>query len=99
MQRGPGATLTRHRVAVRVNLNGTIVADDAYQFAQQSERRSPAERLQPVRLITLEATDRYLAGRAVDTHVRHLTLPLGQMRLECLPACEAMARDRILLNV
>jgi hypothetical protein len=38
----------RHRVAVRVDLDGTIVADDAGQFAQRSERRPPAERLQPV---------------------------------------------------
>src|SRR6185437_1786825 len=49
--------------------------------------------------VTGEADDRCLAGRAVDTHVRHLTLPLGQMRLECLPTREGMPRDRILLNV
>ena len=89
----------RHRVAVRVDLDGAIVANDAGQFAQRSERRPPADRLQPVRLVTLEAGDRCLAGRAVDTHVRHLVLPLGEMRLECLPAREGMPRDRVLLHV
>lgn len=61
--------------------------------------RPPAERLQTVRLVTLEASHRRLAGRAVDTHVRHLALPLGKMRLECLPACEGMTRDRVLLRI
>src|SRR5215831_3651122 len=45
----------RHRVTVRVDLDRTIVADDASQFAQHPERRPPSERLQPVRLGTLEA--------------------------------------------
>ncbi|WLB24239.1 hypothetical protein QIH95_47620 (plasmid) [Bradyrhizobium japonicum] len=49
----------RHRVAVRVDLDGTIVADDAAQFAQRSERRLSAERFQPVCLVTREADDRF----------------------------------------
>ena len=89
----------RHRVAVGVDLDRTVVADDADQLAQRSERRPPAERLQPVRLVTLEAGDRRLAGRAVDAHVRDLALPLGEMRLERLPAREAMPGDRVLLHV
>jgi hypothetical protein len=40
------------RVAVRVDLDGAIVADDAGQVAQRSERRLPAARFQPVRLVT-----------------------------------------------
>ncbi len=39
--------LPRHRVAVGVDLDGAIVADDTAQFAQRTERRPPAERLQP----------------------------------------------------
>src|SRR5205085_9715150 len=57
------------------------------------------ERLQPVRFVTLEADYRRLAGRAVDTRVRHLALPLGEMRLECLPAREGVSRDRVLLHI
>src|SRR5262249_53052281 len=89
----------RHGVAVRIDLDGAIVADDAAQLPQPSERRPPAERPQSVRLVTLEAANRRLASRAVDTHVRHITLPLGEMRLEGLPAREGMPRDRILLHV
>jgi hypothetical protein len=37
----------RHRVAVRVDLDGAIVADDAGQFAQQPERR-PCEYSSPL---------------------------------------------------
>ena len=75
----------RHRVAVRVDLDGAIIADDAGQFTQGSERRLPAERLQPMYFVTREADDRRLAGRAVDTNVRNLTLPSVEMRLECFP--------------
>ncbi|WP_253609761.1 MULTISPECIES: transposase family protein [unclassified Bradyrhizobium] len=53
-------------------------------------------------------TDLPLSGRIVqllviarrfrcDTHVRHLALPLGEMRLDCHPAREGMPRDRVLL--
>ncbi len=72
----------RHRVAVRVDLDGAIIADDAGQFTQGSERRLPAERLQSMFLVAREADDRRLAGRAVDTNVRNLTLPSVEMRLE-----------------
>nr|WP_245266282.1 hypothetical protein [Bradyrhizobium sp. WSM1743] len=83
----------RHRVAVRVDLAGAIIADDTGQF-KGSERRLPAERLQPMYLVTREADDRRLAGRAVDTNVRNLTLPPVEMRLECFPAWEGMTGDR-----
>ena len=69
--RQSGATV---RVAVRVDLDGAITADDAGQFTQGSERRLPAERLQPMYFVTREADDWRLAGRAVDTNVRNLTL-------------------------
>lgn len=88
-----------HRVAVRCRSRRGIVADDAGQFAQRSKRLLPAKRLQPMCLLTREADDRRLARRAVNTHVRHLTLPLGEMRLECLPAREGMPRNRVLLHV
>ncbi|KAH2459448.1 hypothetical protein KXV61_008785, partial [Aspergillus fumigatus] len=84
----------RHRVAVRINLDGAIIADDAGQFTQGSERRQPAERLQPMYFVTREADDRGLAGRAVDTNVRNLTLPPVEMRLECFPTREGMTGDR-----
>ncbi|WP_247452812.1 MULTISPECIES: hypothetical protein [unclassified Bradyrhizobium] len=48
-----GGRLTRPQGSVRVDLDGTVAADDAGQFAQSSERRLPAERLQPVCLITV----------------------------------------------
>src|SRR3974390_857725 len=89
----------RHRVAVGVDLAGPIIADDTRQLAQHSERGPPAERLQPVRLVALEASDRRLTGRAVGSYVCHLTLPLRQVRLEGLPARKAAARDRVLLHV
>ena len=59
----------------------------------------PAKRLQPVCLVTCKATDRRLAGRAVDTQVRHLSLPLGEMRPECHPIREGMPCDRVLIDV
>ncbi|MGY3495014.1 hypothetical protein ACVW1B_004433 [Bradyrhizobium sp. USDA 4502] len=89
----------RYRVAVCVDLDGAIIADDAGQFTQGSERRLPAERLQPMYLVTRKAEDRRLAGRAVDANVRDFTLPPVEMRLECLPAREGMPRNRVLLHV
>jgi hypothetical protein len=56
----------RHRVAVGIDLDGAVVADDAGELAQAPERRPIGERLQPVRLVTLEAGDRRLPGRAVQ---------------------------------
>src|SRR6478609_2673122 len=50
-------------------------------------------------LITCEADDRRLAGRAVDTNVRNLTLPSVEMRLECFPTWEGMTGDRVLLHI
>lgn len=38
-----GGRLTRPQGSVRVDLDGTVAADDAGQFAQSSERRLPAE--------------------------------------------------------
>src|SRR6185437_5802691 len=89
----------RYRVAVRVDLDGAIIADDAGQFTQGSERGLPAERLQPMYLVAREADDRRLSGRAVDTNVRNLTLPPVEMRLECFPAREGMTGDCVLLHV
>src|SRR3954454_9577170 len=50
-------------------------------------------------LITCEADDRRLAGRAVDTNVRNLTLPSVEMRLECFPTWEGMTGNRVLLHI
>ncbi|MET3303377.1 hypothetical protein ABIE86_008874 [Bradyrhizobium diazoefficiens] len=47
-----------HGVAVRVDLDGAIIADDVGQFTQGSERRLSAERFQPMYLITRKADDR-----------------------------------------
>src|SRR5215475_12699462 len=70
--------LPRHRVAVRVDLDGTVVSDDTGEFAQSVERRPCPERLQAMRLVALEAGDRRLASRAVDAHVCDLALPLAR---------------------
>lgn len=61
--------------------------------SRRSRLHSRCRRREPVRAIGA------LSGRAVDTHVRHLTLPLGEMRLEYVPAREGMPRDRVLLHV
>jgi integrase len=89
----------RHRVAVGVDLNRAIVADDTRQLAQASERRSVAQRLQPVRLVALEAHHRHLAGRAVNAHVGDAALPPGEVRLvnrsRSHPSCPSSALGRL----
>src|SRR5690348_8302399 len=89
----------RHRVAVRVDLDRAVVADQAAQLAQPAEWRTIAKRFQPMRLVALEANHRSLAGRAVHTHVRNLTFPLSEMRFERLPAWKRASGDRVLLDV
>jgi hypothetical protein len=68
------------------------------QLAQGPERRTPAQRLQPVRLVTLEADHRHLAGRAMDAHVGDIALPPGKVRLERLPGRKGMPGDGVLLQ-
>src|SRR6476660_5658154 len=89
----------RHRVAVGVDLDRAVVPDDARQLAQAAERRPSAQRLQPMRLVALEAGDRRLAGRAVHAHVRDIPLPPGKVRLERFPALKAVPGESVLLHV
>ena len=52
-----------------------------------------------MRFVALETGDRRLAGRAMHTDVRDLPLPLGQVRLERLPAREGVPGDGVLFHI
>ncbi len=90
---------SRHRVAVRVDLDGTSLPTTRVSSRNDPNDGCPPSGFNRCASSRAKRAHRRLAGRAVDTHVRHLTLPLSEMRLECFPALEAMPRDRVLLHV
>lgn len=88
----------RNRVAVSVEVNGTVGSDLADQVTQLPKRSTATERTKHVGLIG-EANERQFARGPVHAHVGNLAVPLIEMRNEGAPAHKAATSYCITLHI